>query len=498
MFYSQIKKVILLASFMPAACLMADFTWDGGGGNNNLNTSANWVGDPTAPVGDYTDGVLTFSGTARTSVVFNVGEVIEPTYAYIDSIVFDSTTTTGYTVSVATPIESLFFAGDPDTSAANSLLHDAAGNTIHTFSMSITTGGFASSTWTVTHAGSKLVFSMPVTLGYDLSGGNGTAPGVLTLAGAGDFTFSDNVVQDTNIVGQGITKTGSGTAIFGGTNNYTGATTISGGTLQIGNGGTTGKLSTSSSITNNSNLVFNRTNTITQNTDFANVISGSGNVTQAGSGTLVFGGTNTYTGATTISAGTLIVASGGSTYASSAVSVAAAGTLGGCGTVNGTVALSGALSPGDTAGAVGTLTTGAATVNTGSAMTIDFTGNVSGVAGTNWDLWTINGALNLNATSGSPTTLTLNTTAGLTGWDNAQNYSWKIMGATSVVGFGADEFAVVSTNFSDDNALGGGTFSVANVGNDVMLNFTAVPEPATIGLLALGAGALAAAKRRRS
>jgi autotransporter-associated beta strand protein len=102
------------------------------------------------------------------------------------------------------------------------------------------------------------------------------------------------------ILGNSISKTGTGTWILSGNNTYTGATTISGGVLQIGAGGNTGTLGTAN-VTDDAALIFNRFD----NVIISNTISGSGSLTQAGNGVLILNAANTYSGATYISAGTL-------------------------------------------------------------------------------------------------------------------------------------------------------------------------------------------------
>jgi len=102
------------------------------------------------------------------------------------------------------------------------------------------------------------------------------------------------------ILGNSITKTGTGTWTLSGNNTYTGATTISGGALQIGAGGNSGTLGTAN-VTDNAALIFNRFD----NFIVSNSISGSGSLAQAGDGVLILNAANTYTGATYISAGTL-------------------------------------------------------------------------------------------------------------------------------------------------------------------------------------------------
>jgi hypothetical protein len=84
-------------------------------------------------------------------------------------------------------------------------------------------------------------------------------------------------------------------------------------------------------------------------------------------------------------------------------------------------------------------------------------------------------------------------------FNNAQAYSWTLISAGSVVvpgGFDPNSFTVGSTT-DFQKAVGGGAFSVAELGNNLMLNFTSVPEPSSWALMANGLCTLVAAVRRR-
>jgi autotransporter-associated beta strand protein len=123
-------------------------------------------------------------------------------------------------------------------------------------------------------------------------------PITLTTPGGTFDTNGNTLTLDGVITGTGaLVKTGAGTLILGGANDYTGGTTVSGGTLQ----GTTTSLQ--GNIVNNASVVFS------QSTDgtYAGAMSGTGglSVTGTGTGTVTLTGANSYSGGTTVTAGIL-------------------------------------------------------------------------------------------------------------------------------------------------------------------------------------------------
>jgi fibronectin-binding autotransporter adhesin len=257
---------------------------------------------------------------------------------------------------------------------------------------------------------------------------------------------------------------------------------------------------------------LNRTLTLTGTNTGPNTIAGIlGNsptttlaLTKAAASTWVLTGANTYTGPTAVNAGTLQIGSTpggpGSLAAGSTVTVNSGGQLAGYGTINGpaTVANGATVSPGSAA--PGTLTFGntltlpgtyAWKLGTAGASDPTFSGlSTPPGAQTNHDALAATSPIDLTSS-----TLTLNS-LGTTGFNNALPYSWRI-----ATGSGVTSFPTIGTiSGADFSNLNGGTFSVANTGTALLLNFTPtpVPEPAFVLLACLGATGLAAIRRRRT
>jgi autotransporter-associated beta strand protein len=268
-----------------------------------------------------------------------------------------------------------------------------------------------------------------------------------------------------------LAKAGAGTLALTGANLYTGGTLVSAGTLA---GTTTGL---HGDITNNAAVVFDQTlpaSPIASGT-YAGNISGPGTVTKNNAGTVILSATNDYTGNTAINGGLLAV---DGSIAGSAVSVNNGGTLGGHGTTGAvTVNTGGTIAPGNSIGTIhiGDLTlsgTGALSAELNSdtltADLVDATGNVTIADGT----------AVLNLTDLGHTQLPNGTKFTLVTYTGAWN-NGAFAGSTFYAGLNA-----FTVNYQD--SFGGGS----------AVTLTSVPEPTSLAVLGLAAGALLARRRR--
>jgi autotransporter-associated beta strand protein len=347
-----------------------------------------------------------------------------------------------------------------------------------------------------------------------------------------------NTYTGTTTVSAGTLQFAQQTSLYNNVSaNWTAANlnVASGGTLAFNVGGTneftTGNVTTlltnlaaSSSSTNGMNagsgFGFDTTNAAASTFTIADVISnstgasgGARGLVKLGTNTLVLTGTNDYTGTTAVSAGTLRV-NGNNTAATGAVTVANLATLGGSGTIGGdtTIQSGGTLSPGNSPG---TLTYDGADLifNDGGNFNWQIL-DATGVAGTGYDTNSIinGGVLDLSALTGAPdfninlwslSSTSPDVNGDATNFDNTANFTWTLVSTpTAILNFDASDFTI---NVSAINGTSGfsntlnGSFSVAlaDSSTDLVLVYTAVPEPGTLALLAGGAIAGIVALRRR-
>lgn len=192
-------------------------------------------------------------------------------------------------------------------------------------------------------------------------------------------------------------------------------------------------------------------------------------LTKTGTGDWTLEGTNGYTGTTTVSQGSLIIK--GSTSSTSIVSVASGATLGGDGHIGGAATVAGILSPG---ASPGTLTFGS-DLTLANGATYMFEGG---------DLAAVAGALGLNAT------WTLELGSGLSDGGSVTIFSYGSLGADPNL---APTFNIDNLGFTPSGSL-----SLTDTGTSIVLNglsYSAIPEPSTALLGALGL--LAVFRRKR-
>ncbi len=173
------------------------------------------------------------------------------------------------------------------------------------------------------------------------------------------------------------------------------------------------------------------------------------------------------------------------------------GAIGSAVTVDSHVMVAAIASPGNGPGNL-TFNSGLTLAN-GGEISFDLY-NAAGSAGTGYSLITANSGINITAGAGTFTFNLFSTDAAgnsapAINFNPASSYSWTFALATpSITGFNSNEFNINTAGFTNG---GGGTFSISGTTNDLVLNFTPVPEPSTWAMIATGSFTLAAFGMRR-
>ena len=249
---------------------------------------------------------------------------------------------------------------------------------------------------------------------------------------------------------------------------------------------------------------YNGENTISSNlSDGAN--GGQLALTKDGSTTWTLSGTNTYTGATTVTDGTFII-NGDHSGATGAINVSGTGILGGSGTLASmTVALGGAMSPGNSPGTqtIADLTWG----DGGSYIWEVNDSNGTQGADPGWDWIDVTTSFDLSGLSAGGftidiTSLTTGNVAGLAaGFDYsglafgdpfATTFTILTLDSGNITGFDAGDFVLDDGNFVNGKL----EWSLDAVGADLVLSAVFVPEPSSTALLGLGGLALMLRRKR--
>ena len=350
-----------------------------------------------------------------------------------------------------------------------------------------------------------------------LAGTGGTvdlaAGATLTAGNGGSTSYAGSITGS-----GGSTKVGSGTFTLSAASSYTGTTTVTAGRLTLA---AANLLADSSAVTGAAGAVFalggNETigslagsldvvlgsGTLTaggngQSTTYAGGISGSGGFSKVGSGTLQFAGANTYAGLTSVIDGGLRI--NGSI--AGGLNVALIAILSGTGTVGGNATILGTHSPGNSPG----IQTFNANLSYGAGAIVNWEliANTSGSAGVNYDQIIVpTGNL---AFSGSTTlALSFNGAGSSVDWSDTfwnVDRAWTIYDLSGGTTSGLSNLIVGGSLLdAQGNSLsptGRGYFTTSLSGQDVMLNFVAVPEPATSFVLVAAAGLFTLSRRCRS
>jgi len=369
----------------------------------------------------------------------------------------------------------------------------------YAFSMTSRSGG---STYSTTISTTSAIDSFNLYIGNqsDNAGQRNIYFNNFQVANSGTYNFGGTVTESRALTGGGaLTVSGNTTLDLTSTGNtFSGGSTVNAGSvLRIGTGGATGSLS--GNVVNNGTLAFNSTSV----TSFGGQITGSGTVTKSASGKLdLTGNSSAYAGATLVQAGELAVQNslGGS------VNVSLNAILSGIGTIGGNVSVSGSHAPGG-ATAVGVQQIdGNLTYQAGSILNWNLVANTTGGTG-NFDQ-VVMPTGDLNFAGATSLQMTFNSAGSAVDWSNSfwnVNRTWLLQDLSSGVTSNVGNFSIATQNWVDgqgatlSSARPDATFNIGVTGQDVVINYVAVPEPTTTVALIGGIGALAGfASRRRS
>jgi len=544
--------VSLGAAATQGASIVANQNW---ANNSSSLLTVNRVSvDDASSAGTYT---LTINGSGSGGVNFltdinDVNGASDPTRLFALQI-----NSTGGNTTISSPNK---FTGGTTLTQGNLLLGN--NTALGTGSLALNGGKISSSSTGSQIPANNTIIGGNVTLGDAVNNGKLTFSGTMGLGGATRTLTTDSSVEFSGVVSNGgITKQGASTLTFLGAsaNTYTGTTTVNHGTLvlaktagvnaiagglTIGDGTnsdtvnlgasdqitdtvvvnmigtaigqrgnfqllgfneTIGGLSGGGQVQNASStadsvLTLNVANATTQTSsavlrNTGGSTTGSLSIVKTGGGTQILGGNMTYTGVTSINEGTLAVT--GSLLNTGTVLVNNGGSLSGSGSVGAVTLASGSvLRPGNSPG---TLTAASSIWQGGSTYSWEID-NATGLAGTNWDVFSVTGALDMSALSSSAQMNLVLNSLSLANFDTSSTYTWVIAKAGSFTGYAGDNtnltdlFKIDTANFNGglpaNLPTGGFQVVTGTDGSLRTLNLMAIPEPSTGILLAFGTGGL--------
>lgn len=349
---------------------------------------------------------------------------------------------------------------------------------------------------------------------FAISGGSLTGSGTVTAASytLGGGTVSANLGSGTmNVTGNSSlngTSNGttlnltSGTLTLGSAGRLAATTAVAvtgsaGAALALGGNETIGSLAGAANVALGSNTLTVGGNNTT--TTYSGVLAGSGSLAKVGGGRLTLTGANTLSGTTNVNAGELAL--NGSI--AGGLNVALIASLSGTGTVGGNATIIGTHSPGNSPGAQ-TFNSNL-TYQAGAVVNWELIANTTGAPGTNYDQIAVGG--NLSFAGSTTLALSFNSGGSSVVWADpfwTVNRAWMIYDLSSG-SVGSLSNLVVGGSLLDSlnqplSPTARGYFTTSLSGQDVMLNFVAVPEPSTVALALAGlaCGGWMTGRRRRS
>ncbi|WP_296345300.1 autotransporter-associated beta strand repeat-containing protein [Reyranella sp.] len=340
----------------------------------------------------------------------------------------------------------------------------------------------------------------------------GTLGDTIETAAGTTLTLSGSIISFIDVQ---LIKTGAGTLVLSGTNNYTAETVIKEGVLAITHDASLGHATSGVTFDGGTlqflgsfDLVASRAlkldsgggtiDTGTFNTTISQAIAGTGALTKIGTGTLTLGGSNLYTGSTAINGGTLALSGTGSIAPSAGVDLASSGAVFDISSVSGSGTTIQALS-----GVAGTnVVLGNKTLTLGSASSTTFGGVIAGTGGslvkqetgtltlTGANTYTGGTTVSGGTLAGSSTSLQGNilNNAAVT-FDQSGNgtYAGDMSGSGSLTKTGTGTLTLSGTNsYSGSTTISGGTLvgTTTSLQGNILNNSVVTFDQATDGIYA--------------